>query len=84
MKRLLLVAAAAALASASAVAATPAGLWKTIDDNTGNVHSLSRITPVNGEYTGTIEKWFRAPDQDPNPKCDKCEGALKKTRPLPA
>lgn len=59
------------------MATTPAGLWKTIDDNTGNVRSLIRITQVNGEYNGTIEKLFRTPDQDQNPKCDKCEGALK-------
>lgn len=77
MKRLLIVAAAAALASASAMAATPTGLWKTIDDNTGNARSLIRITQVNGEYNGTIEKLFRTPDQDQNPKCDKCEGPLK-------
>ncbi|OGB32024.1 MAG: hypothetical protein A3F78_04285 [Burkholderiales bacterium RIFCSPLOWO2_12_FULL_61_40] len=77
MKRLLIATAAAALASASAMATTPAGLWKTIDDNTGNVRSLIRITQVNGEYNGTIEKLFRTPDQDQNPKCDKCEGALK-------
>lgn len=77
MKRLLIVAAAAVLASTSAMAATPAGLWKTIDDNTGNARSLIRITQVNGEYNGTIEKLFRTPDQDQNPKCDKCEGALK-------
>lgn len=77
MKRLLIVAAAAALASASAFAATPVGLWKTIDDNTGKVRSLIRITQANGEYKGTIEKLFRTPDQDQNPKCDKCEGSLK-------
>ena len=56
MKRLLIVAAAAALASASAFAATPVGLWKTIDDNTGKVRSLVRVTNVNGDYKGTIEK----------------------------
>lgn len=77
MKRLLIVAAVAALASMSAMAASPTGLWKTIDDNTGKVRSLVRITQVNGEYKGTIEKLFRSPDQDQNPKCDKCEGALK-------
>ena len=77
MKRLLIVAAAAALASASAFAATPVGLWKTIDDNTGKVRSLVRITQVNGEYKGTIEKLFRSPDQDQNPKCDKCSDARK-------
>ncbi len=78
MKRLLIVAAAAALASMSAMAAVnPVGLWKTIDDNTGKVRSIVRITQSNGEYKGTIEKLFRAPDQDQNPKCDKCTDARK-------
>jgi uncharacterized protein (DUF2147 family) len=78
MKRLLIVAAAAALASMSAMAAvSPVGLWKTIDDNTGKVRSIVRITQSNGEYKGTIEKLFRAPDQEQNPKCDKCTDARK-------
>lgn len=78
MKRLLIVAAVAALASMSAMAAnTPVGLWKSIDDNTGKVRSLVRIKQVNGEYQGTIEKLFRTPDQDQNPKCDKCTDARK-------
>lgn len=78
MKRLLIVAAVAALASMSAMAAnSPVGLWKSIDDNTGKVRSLVRIKQVNGEYQGTIEKLFRTPDQDQNPKCDKCTDARK-------
>lgn len=77
MIRTLIVAVAAALASASAFAATPDGLWKTIDDNTGKTRGLIRITNVNGEYKGTIEKLFQAPDEDQNPKCDKCEGDLR-------
>jgi len=78
MKRLLIVAAAAALASMSAMAAvSPVGLWKSIDDNTGKVRSLVRITQANGEYKGTIEKLFRAPTEDQNPKCDKCPDARK-------
>lgn len=78
MKRLLIVAAAAALASMSAMAAvSPVGLWKTIDDNTGKVRSIVRITQSNGEYKGTIEKLFRAPDQEQNPKCEKCTDARK-------
>lgn len=78
MKRLLIVAAAAALASMSAMAAvSPVGLWKTIDDSTGKVRSIVRITQSNGEYKGTIEKLFRAPDQEQNPKCDKCTDARK-------
>lgn len=56
---------------------SPAGLWKTIDDESGKPRALVRITESNGEFRGKIEKLFRAPDQDPNPKCDKCEGANK-------
>jgi uncharacterized protein (DUF2147 family) len=54
-----------------------AGLWKTIDDQTGKAKSLVRISENHGEYTGKIEKLFRDPDQDQNPKCRKCEGADK-------
>lgn len=56
---------------------TPAGLWKTIDDHTGKPKSLVRITENRGEFEGKVERLFRAPDQDQNPKCVKCEGALK-------
>lgn len=56
---------------------TAAGLWKTIDDETGKPRALVRIHEQNGEYRGKIEKLFRAPEQDPNPKCDKCEGPNK-------
>ncbi len=56
---------------------SPVGLWKTIDDESGKPRALVRITESNGEFRGKIEKLFRAPDQDPNPKCDKCEGANK-------
>jgi uncharacterized protein (DUF2147 family) len=38
---------------------------------------LVRITENNGELQGRIEKLFRAPEQDQNPKCRKCEGANK-------
>jgi uncharacterized protein (DUF2147 family) len=57
--------------------ATPVGLWKTIDDETGKPKSLVRITEQNGVYQGKVEKLFREPDQDQNPKCDKCEGVNK-------
>jgi uncharacterized protein (DUF2147 family) len=56
---------------------SPVGLWKTIDDETGKPKSLVRITETNGELSGKIEKLFREPNQDQNPKCDKCEGANK-------
>ncbi|QAU35747.1 DUF2147 domain-containing protein [Janthinobacterium sp. 17J80-10] len=55
--------------------ASPAGLWKTIDDETGKPRALVRISESGGEFRGKIEKLFRTPEQDPNPKCDKCEGS---------
>ena len=56
---------------------SPVGLWKNIDDVSGKPKALIRITESNGELQGRIEKLFRAPDQDQNPKCDKCEDARK-------
>jgi uncharacterized protein (DUF2147 family) len=56
---------------------SPVGLWKTIDDESGKPKSLVRITESNGEYKGKVEKLFRAPDQEQNPKCTKCEGTNK-------
>ena len=61
--------------------ATPVGLWRTIDDKTGKEKSLVRITEVNGELRGTIEKLIREPNEDPNPMCDKCSGD-KKLKPV--
>ena len=65
-----------AMASVAAMAqATPAGLWKTIDDDGKTEKSLVRITDAGGVVTGKVEKIF-----DPakaNAKCEKCEGALK-------
>jgi uncharacterized protein (DUF2147 family) len=67
-----------ALAACNAWAdGSPVGLWKNIDDATGKPKALIRITESDGALTGKIEKLFRAPDEDQNPKCEKCEGALK-------
>jgi uncharacterized protein (DUF2147 family) len=52
---------------------SPAGLWKTIDDDGKTEKSLVRITDAGGVVTGKVEKIF-----DPtkaNAKCEKCEGA---------
>ena len=57
--------------------ATPVGLWRTIDDKTGKEKSLVRITEVQGELRGSIEKLIREPNEDPNPMCDKCSGDKK-------
>jgi uncharacterized protein (DUF2147 family) len=57
--------------------ASPTGLWKNVDDVSGKPRALIRITESNGTLQGKIEKVFLAPTEDPNPKCDKCEGTNK-------
>jgi len=75
---MLAIGAAGGLNAAAAWAdGSPVGLWKTIDDSTGKPKALIRITESGGELRGKIEKLFRTPEQDQNPTCDKCEGALK-------
>jgi uncharacterized protein (DUF2147 family) len=68
-------------ATAASASDSPVGVWRTIDDKTHKEKSLVRITEVNGELRGTIEKLFRAPGEDPTPNCDKCEGD-KKNKPV--
>jgi uncharacterized protein (DUF2147 family) len=83
MRKLLMIGiATSALHALSALAQTaapvsPVGLWKTIDDETGKPKSVLRITESNGEYKARIEKLFRQPSEEQNPKCDKCEDARK-------
>lgn len=49
---------------------SPAGLWETIDDNTGKPKTYVRISQANGVYSGNVEKII-----DParsNDKCSRC------------
>lgn len=57
--------------------ASPVGLWKTIDDASGKPTSLIRITDNQGELQGKIEKLFRSPEEEQNPKCSQCKDARK-------
>ena len=63
--------------AAMAQNASPVGVWKTIDDETGKPKSLVRISEEGGALSGKIEKLFRPADQDQNPKCTSCEGTRK-------
>lgn len=49
---------------------TPVGVWKTIDDKTGQDKSLVRISDRGGVITGRIEKLLHP--SHPNPLCDRC------------
>jgi hypothetical protein len=53
---------------------SPVGLWKTIDDATGQPTAFIRIADVNGELQGKIEKLVQPADQSANPLTDKCQG----------
>jgi len=65
------------LASNALAQASVTGRWTTIDDETGKPKSVVRIWEEGGKLYGKIEKLFRAPDEDPNPKCVECDGELK-------
>lgn len=57
--------------------ATPVGLWKTIDDETGEERSYIRIIAVGNSIEGSVEDIIPLPGDDPEQICTKCEGALK-------
>jgi uncharacterized protein (DUF2147 family) len=60
--------------------ATPAGLWKTVDDETKKEKSLIRITESGGVLTGKLEKLLD-PATRPDAVCDKCTDD-RKDKPL--
>ena len=72
----LIAAATLVLSSGLALAqATPAGLWKTIDDESKTEKSLVRISEAGGIFSAKIEKIFDAAKQDA--RCDKCSDDRK-------
>jgi uncharacterized protein (DUF2147 family) len=76
MRKKLILALTLAGASALAMAqSTPAGLWRTIDDETKQEKSLVRLTDNGGVLSGKIEKLTDPTKQDS--KCDKCTDARK-------
>ena len=71
MKRSLLAIAFVAASLPAFAQMSPAGLWKTIDDETKKEKSLVRIKDVNGVFSGTVEK-FLDPTTKVDEVCDKC------------
>ena len=64
------------LASMAALAQTPVGVWKTIDDATGKEKSLVRITETAGVLSGKVEKGLD-PAQPQDSRCDECSDSRK-------
>lgn len=79
MRKTLITLALMAAAGTAMAQATPAGLWKTIDDETKQEKSLVRISDNAGVLSGRIEKLTDPAKVDS--KCEKCEGA-KKDQPI--
>ncbi len=58
------------------------GMWKSIDDETGDAKSVVKIYKGgDGKYYGKIDKLFRKTGEDQNPKCTECTGN-KKNKPI--
>jgi uncharacterized protein (DUF2147 family) len=75
MKHLTVAALMVASASVAMAQATPAGLWRTIDDETKQEKSHVRLVDQGGVLTGRIEKIADPAKQDA--KCDKCDGSRR-------
>jgi uncharacterized protein (DUF2147 family) len=76
MNKLIAAAALVTVAGAAfAEGATPAGLWKTIDDASGKERSLVRITDTGGVFAGTVEKGLDPARQ--HNVCDACTDERK-------
>jgi uncharacterized protein (DUF2147 family) len=56
--------------------ATPAGLWKSIDDKTKKERSLVRINEAGGVFSGRIEKLLD-PEAKPDAVCEACTDERK-------
>jgi uncharacterized protein (DUF2147 family) len=57
--------------------ASPAGLWQTVSDRSGQPDGLVRIAEVDGEFIGTVVAVFSPPAPSANPLCESCRGDLK-------
>jgi uncharacterized protein (DUF2147 family) len=63
--------AAAALAGAAFAQSTPVGLWRNIDDKTGEAKAEVRIVDNGGVLSGRIEKRL-GKDVKPDALCEEC------------
>jgi len=72
---LVLIGAVAPVASPSAEMPSPIGLWKTIDDATGNAGALVRIYEKDGKLFGRIEKLFKTEAE--SQVCTACNNQRK-------
>ncbi len=73
--RIAAIAALTLLGHAAWAQVTPAGLWRTIDDDGKTEKSQVRISEAGGVFSGKVEKIADPAKQDA--RCDKCGDARK-------
>ena len=73
MKKLF-IALLAAAAGAVFAQSTPVGLWRNIDDSTGEAKAEIRIVDNGGVLSGRIEKTLK---KDAKPTCEECKDERK-------
>ncbi|HRP68449.1 MAG TPA: DUF2147 domain-containing protein [Turneriella sp.] len=75
MKKTLLTLLAFGLLTSGVMADDISGVWKTVDDETGQAKSYVNIWVHNGTAYGKITKLLnRKPNEDPDPVCTECKG----------
>ena len=80
IKRLTVATALCAVAGFAFAQASPAGLWKTIDDETGKEKSFVRIVESGSVLSGKVERIVDPAKQEQ--VCDACSDARKGQRVL--
>lgn len=74
LKTIFLFVALCWMGSSLAAQNSPVGVWKTIDDETGEAKSHIEIYQKNGGFYGKVIKLLQKPADT---RCEKCSGALK-------
>lgn len=79
--RMMGLAAALALATWPALAADLAdplvGGWQIINESTGKTDAVVRIAAVGDKFEGRLETIYTKPGENPEPRCERCEGARR-------
>ena len=78
MKRQFLFLTFCLISSITFAQSSPVGIWKTIDDATGEAKSHVEIYEQNGKFFGKVVKLLQ---RDPGVLCEKCTGD-KKNKPV--
>ena len=71
MKKTLATLLFGAIAASAMAQSTPVGLWRNVDDKTGEAKGEIRIVEANGALLGRLERSLKK-DTKPDATCDEC------------